>query len=372
MSDFPLAGMRVVELNERGSASYAGKLLHRLGADLVKVESPEGDPLRRSASLRHESGGTTTAAFDYFNDGKTVEVVARPERLRELAASADALVLDLELNRFAAWGLAPDKLGELGPKVVCAVTPFGLTGPYAHYRGPDTVVSAYGGMSVGIGDPRREPLHMPLMQSAIQGGLMASIAIIGALLGERKQAAVLDISESDVWATLHAGTTMVSFLFSNRLRRRAGRRLLGQPYPHQLFECEDGLIAVQASERHQYEQLTQMVGSPEWLKNRQFGTRMQMNNEHADEIDALLAPWFMSRTRAEIFKECQSRGIPAAPVNSLEEVRSHPALLSRDCFETYRGATGTPLTVPRMPTRFASAAIRPPGDVPRPPGDSHA
>lgn len=366
MSDFPLAGMRVIELNERGSASYAGKLLHRLGADLVKVESPEGDPLRRTASPQHEIGAaSTTAAFDYFNEGKTVEVIADSARLRQLAASADALVLDLELNRFAAWGLEPDKLGTLGLAVVCAVTPFGLSGPYAGYRGTDTIVSAYGGMSVGIGDPMRQPLHMPMMQSAIQGGIMASIAIMGALLGERTEPAVLDISESDVWATLHAGTTMVSFLFSNRMRRRAGRRLLGQPYPHQLFECQDGLIAVQASERHQYEQLVEMLGSPDWIKNRRFGTRMQMNNEHADEIDAMLAPWFMARTRAEIFSECQARGIPAAPVNSLEEVRSHSALLARESFETYRGATGAQVTVPRIPTRFASAALRPPGDVPR-------
>ena len=345
--------MRVVELNERGSASYAGKLLYRLGAELIKVEAPAGDPLRRSA-----------AAFDYFNEGKTVEVVTEPARLRELCVSADAFVFDLELDRFAAWGLDKDHLGDVGAKVVCAVTPFGLTGPYAHYRGPDAIVSAYGGMSVGIGDPKRAPLHMPLMQSAIQGGILATIAIIGALLDERDEPAVLDISESDVWATLHAGTTMSSFFFSNRMRRRAGRRLLGQPYPHQLFECKDGLIAVQASERHQYAALVEMVGSPDFLVDRRFGTRMQMNNEHADELDALLAPWFMSRTRAEIFAECQQRGVPAAPVNTLDEVRRHPALRERESFETYHGATGARVTAPRIPMKFASAQIRPPGDVP--------
>ncbi len=373
MSDYPLAGMRVVELNERGAASYAGKLLHRLGAMLLKVESPGGDPLRRNGSYRHErEGRTTTAAFDYFNEGKPVEPVADPARLRELTAQADAFVLDLELERYASWGLDPTALGTLGANVVCAVTPFGLTGPYAKFRGPDAVVSAYGGMSVGIGDPKREPLHMPLLQSAIQGGLMAAIAIIGALLTERTGPAVLDISESDVWATMHAGTTMVSFFFSNRMRRRAGRRLLGQPYPHQLFECKDGLIAVQASERHQFDNLVAMVGSPGFLLDRRFGTRMEMNNEHADEIDALLAPWFMSRTRVEIFAECQRRGVPAAPVNSLEEARRHPALLARESFETYRGATGTPVTVPRFPAKFANAEIRPAGDVPPPARDAHA
>lgn len=372
MSDFPLAGLRVVELNERGSASYAGKLLHRLGADVVKVESPEGDPVRRHGSPRHESGGrTTTAAFDCFNDGKLSTLVEQPAHLRQLLKGADAFVLDLELARYAAWGLAVDQLAELGARVVCCITPFGLTGPYARFRGPDAVVSAYGGMSVGIGDPKREPLHMPLMQSAIQGGVIGSIATLGALL-EGSGTAVLDISESDVWATLHAGTTMVSFLFSNRLRRRAGRRLLGQPYPHQLFECKDGLIALQASERHQYQQLVEMVGSPEFMTNRRFGTRMQMNNEHADEIDALLAPWFMSRTRAEIFAECQARSIPAAPVQTIQEARSHPSLLARETFETYKGATGVEVTVPRIPMKFRFAEIRPAAAVPSAPGSSDA
>ena len=373
MSNFPLSGMRVVELNERGSASYAGKLLHRLGAELIKVEGPTGDPLRRNGSPRHDSGGkSTTAAFDYFNDGKTVNIVADPAMLREQVAAADAFVLDLELSRYPAWGLDPAKLDTLSTKVVCAVSPFGLTGPYAHYRATDAVVSAYGGMSIGIGDPNREPLNMPMLQSAIQGGLLASISIIGALTGKRDSQAVIDISESDVWATLHAGTTMGSFFFSNKMRRRAGRRLLGQPYPHQLFECKDGLIAVQASERHQFDQLVKMVDSPDFMTDRRFGTRMQMNNQHADELDALLAPWFMARTRAEIFKVCLAFGIPAAPVQSLDEARKHPALIARDSFESYRGATGKRVTVPRMPMRFANAEIRPTADVPAQVGDKNA
>ena len=76
--DLPIGGLRVVELSERGAAAYAGKLLRRLGADVVKVEPPEGDPLRRNGSRRHEADGrTTTAAFDFFNEGKTSEVVSR-------------------------------------------------------------------------------------------------------------------------------------------------------------------------------------------------------------------------------------------------------------------------------------------------------
>jgi crotonobetainyl-CoA:carnitine CoA-transferase CaiB-like acyl-CoA transferase len=367
LSDYPLAGQRFVELSERGSAAFAGKLLRRLGADVTKVEPPSGDPLRRKGSPRHEKNGrTTTPAFDYFNEGKTVRITEDPAELAELVRGADGFLLDLELQRYDAWGLAPDRLRDLGSRLVCAISPFGLTGPYARFQGPEIVTSAFGGMSVGIGEAHREPIRMPLMQTAIQSGLIASIATLGALVDPPTDDAtrVVDISETDVWATVHAGTTMVAFLFSNRMRRRAGHRVLGQPYPHQLFRCKDGWIAVQASETHQFNQFVEMVGSPDFIVERQFGTRMAMNNEHADEIDERLAPWFLARTREEIFAECRRRRIPAAPVHSVAEARADDALNSRGCLETYTGATGVDVTVPVPPLRFASAELRPAGPVP--------
>lgn len=369
--DTPLAGVRVVELSERGAAAYAGRCLRRMGADLLKLEPPGGDPLRRSGSPVHTAGGrttTTTAAFDYFNEGKTTRVLdehAVPADLARLVAGCDVFVLDIEPTRYEAYGLTVEGLASLGARIVCAITPFGLTGPYRDFAGPEIVTSAFGGMSVGIGEPHRPPLKMPLMQSAIQGGLVGSIAAMGALAGDTDtNGSVIDISESDVWATVHAGTTMVSFLFSNRLRRREGRRVQGQPYPHGLFRCKDGLIAMQASERHQWESFLDMVGNPEWGTDRRFGSRMQMSTEHADEIDEMLAPWFMARTREEIFAECRARKIPAAPVYAVDEVRGQQALLERHCLEIYTGATGVEVTVPAPPFRFRHAVLAPAGPVP--------
>ena len=379
MADHPLDGMRAVELSERGAAAYAGKLLRRLGADLVKVEPPAGDPLRRGGSRRHEANGrTSTAAFDFFNEGKHTEAVADPARLRELVAGADAFVLDIEPRRYAAWGLGAEHLDALGCSVVCAITPFGLSGPYRDYRGPEIVTSAFGGSSVGIGAPGRAPLKMPLAQTAIQAGLVAAIAALGAVCrppdGRPPQGgatAVVDIAESDVWATIHTGTTVVSYLFSNRLRSRQGRRVLGQPYPHQLFRCGDGWIAIQASERHQHERFIEMVGSPAWAAERRFGSRLDMNDEHAEEVDALLAPWFDARTREQIFEDCRARNIPAAPVRSVADVRADPDLQAASAFETFEGATGVELTLPAPPYRFAKADLMPPGPVPSPPELAH-
>jgi crotonobetainyl-CoA:carnitine CoA-transferase CaiB-like acyl-CoA transferase len=366
--DLPLAGLSCVELNERGAASYAGKLLHRLGAEVTKVESEEGDPLRRFRSRCHEAEGrTTTAAFDYLNEGKKAEVARGHAQLQELLAGADGFVLDLEPRRYASWGLDPTTLEHLPCRVVVAVTAFGLTGPYRDYAGTELTSSAFGGMSVGIGEPGREPLQLPLMQSAIQGGVLAASVLLATLLDLPRggRAVVIDLSETDIWATLHAGTTMVSFIFSNRMRRRAGRRLLGQPYPHQLFRCKDGWIAVQASERHQYDAFIEMIGSPDWALEGWFGSRLTMNFKHADEIDALVAPWFMARTRAEVFAECQRRKIAAAPVRSVLEVTADEQMRADHRLESYTGATGVEITVPAPPFRFRFADVRAPGRVPR-------
>lgn len=370
-AETPLSGLRCVELNERGGASYAGKLLRRFGADVVKAEPPQGDPLRRCGSPRHErDGASTTAAFDYFNEGKQTRCVRDGAELRALIEGADVFVLDVEPCRYEAWDLEPERLAELPCRVVVALTPFGLTGPYAGFRGTEMASSAFGGMSVGIGEPGRPPLRMPFKQTAVQGGLVGATAAMGVLLdrpGDAAQATVVEVSETDTWATLHAGTTMVSFLFSNRMRRRAGRRLLGQPYPHQLFRCRDGWIAIQGSERRQYDAFIEMVGSPDWAAERRFGSRLTMNFKHADEIDALLAPWFMERTRDEIFAECRARKIPAAPVRSISEVRSDPDMAAHGDLEHFTGATGVEVTVPAPPFRFRNSALAPPGPVPQPP-----
>ena len=370
MGGAPLQGLTCIELSERGAAAYAGKLLRRLGAEVIKVEPPEGDLLRKKGSRRHQADGrTTTPAFDFFNDGKTTRICSGAAELSGLVAGADAFIVDLELPGYDAWGLDPATLDTLGARIVCAITPFGFTGPYAGYKGRELATSAFGGMNVGIGEPGRPPLNMPFMQTALQAGLTAAIAVIGDLVevGDRDETTVVEISETDVWATIHAGTTMVSFLFSNRLRKREGRRVLGQPYPHSIFRCKDGWIAVQASERHQYNQFMEMVGNPQWAMDWKFGNRMRMNNKHADEIDTLLADWFGSRTRQEIFAECRRRKIPAAPVRNVSEVRADPDLVSRGVFETYTGATGVEVTVPVPPFRFRNAGLTPPGPVPPPP-----
>ncbi|MPZ24926.1 MAG: hypothetical protein GEV12_00355 [Micromonosporaceae bacterium] len=370
----PLAGLRCVELSERGAGGYAGKLLRRLGAEVVKLEAGEGDPLRHRGSFPHRADGRhTTAAFDYFNEGKPVAGIATGADLVRLCEGADACIVDLEPARRAALGIDHELVRRLPVRVVALISPFGESGQYAGYRGPEIVTSAFGGVNVAIGQPDRPPLKIPLMQGAVQGGLIAGIAVLGHLCGPAGESApdrpagepaVAEVSVTDVWATVHTGTTLVAYLFGNRVRGRYGHRVLGAPYPHQLFRCQDGWIAIQASEKHQYREFLEMVGKADWYAERPFGSRRAMNDEHGDAVDAALAPWFMARTRAEIAAECRRRKIPAAQVQTVSEVRDDPALRERGCLETFEGGTGVPVTAPRPPFRFRTASLTPPGPVP--------
>jgi crotonobetainyl-CoA:carnitine CoA-transferase CaiB-like acyl-CoA transferase len=364
-AQYALDGIRCLEFSHRGPAAYAGKMLRRLGATVVKAEGPSGDPLRQRFSRRAERDGrVTTPAFDFFNEGKTSVLVASGDDLRQRIAQADVFICDLPITQYERWGLSVAELDALPCRLVAALTPFGLTGPYASYQGSELTASAFGGTSMAIGERGRPPLKMPLMQTAIQAGLMAAIGVAGFFADPADGTTVLDISETDVWATIHTGTTVVAYLFSNQVRRRSGRRVAGLPFPHQLFRCKDGWISIQASEREQYRQFMDMVGSPEWAEDRRYGSRVTMAAVHGDEVDALLAPWFMDRTREEIFAECRRRRIPAAPVQSIREVRNDERLAEAGAFETYTGGAGVSVTVPAPPFRFRDTPVCPPGDVP--------
>lgn len=181
----------------------------------------------------------------------------------------------IESAKAAVNGLCP----------IVALTPFGLSGPYANFKGPEAITAAFGGVTYAIGEEQREPLRPPGRQGLVQSGLAGAIVALAAVhafksnQGADPTAAtgVVDISEADIWATLHMGTTLVAYLFGNRIRKRSGNRVAGQPFPHQLFECADGWIAVQASERHQFEAFPEMLGNPTWLADRELGSRSDMN-----------------------------------------------------------------------------------------------
>jgi crotonobetainyl-CoA:carnitine CoA-transferase CaiB-like acyl-CoA transferase len=357
-----LSGLRVVEYGDFVSAPYCAKLLADLGAEVLKIEPPRGDTARQRGPFPGDRPHPERSGlFLYLNTNKrgvTLDVSTATGRaiLDRLLADADIFVHNQPPAALPGLGLDYPTLAAKHPRlIVTAISPFGQTGPYRDYKAYDITTAAAGGLSLGIGDPQRAPLKLPLTQSGIQAGLAAAIASLAAVFARdatgRGQA--IDVAEADVWATFHTGVGVVAWVFSGRVRKRSGHRLLGLPYPHTVLPCKDGYVALQASERRQWERFIEMIGSPEWAKSPRYQNRLANNEQYADELDALLAPWLMARTKDEIFAICREYKIAGAPLKTVEEVVHDEQLRERDFFVQIDSPETGPLTYPGLPFTFS-------------------
>jgi crotonobetainyl-CoA:carnitine CoA-transferase CaiB-like acyl-CoA transferase len=203
-------------------------------------------------------------------------------------------------------GLDYPSLQEINPRLIMvSITPFGQSGPYRDYQGYDINCSALGGMSVCIGEPGREPLTPPLCLGHYQSGVVGAIAALGALFarelsGKGQQA---DVSEAEVWATLHTGNQVSTFVMHGLKRVRWGHRTPGI-YPYTILPCQDGYMSIIAIQGYQWKRFLELIGDgkvPDWYANEpRFKNRREISLKYADEMDALIAPWLMSHTKEEI------------------------------------------------------------------------
>lgn len=334
-------GLGVVEFGQRPAGAYCGKLLADFGADVVKVEPPEGDESRRHGPFPGDvPDPERSGLYLTLNTGKK-GVTLRPETprgqvlLEALLGRADVFVASGAPSELEARGLPPAALGRRFPSLVAAfITPFGMTGPYRDWKGTDLTTSAISGVTRRIGEPGREPLKLPLGQSGYQGGVAAACAVLSALLAREARAGGqwIDVAEAEVWATVHAGFAVTRYLLAGHLEQRSGHRFVNQPYPHTVLPCKDGYVALQCAESRQWQRLLQLLGDPDWGRDPRYRDRLRNNREHADELDERLAPWLQARTREEVFAQCREREIPCGPVRTVGEILEDPHLASRGYF----------------------------------------
>lgn len=368
-----LSGFKVVEYGDFVSAPYAAKLLGDLGAEVIKVEPSAGDSARRRGPFPGDiPHPERSGLFLYLNTNKlgvtlNLETPTGRLLLYRLLEGADVFVHNVPPARACSLGLDYERLSAVNPKlIVVAISPYGQDGPYRDYKAYDINTQAAGGLSLGIGEPDREPLKLPLTQSGFQAGLVGALAALCALFGREAtgRGQLIDVAEADVWATVHTGVGVVAWLFSGRLRQRSGRRLIGQPYPHGVFRCKDGHVALQCSERRQWERFLEMLGDPEWGRDPKYRDRLKNQEEYAEELDALLAPWLMARSREEIFQLCQEYRLPGAPLKRVDEVLSEPQLRERGFFYELDHPEAGRLTYPGLPFRFSEAPTGPSARAP--------
>ncbi|EHB54070.1 Formyl-CoA transferase [Mycolicibacterium rhodesiae JS60] len=361
MADSPLTGFVVVDLSTGIPGGYCTKLLSDGGAEVVKVEAPEGDPLRRwSASGASIGQGEDGALFSFLAGGKR-SVVADPTVAGDLAlvtdllASADAVVWSPSSP--LSDQLAPATLHAAHPHlIVAAITPFGLHGPWSERPATEFTLQAWSGGIVGLGRgaPDRAPVYIGGQVGDYLSGSYASAAILASRMrvlgGGRGELIDLSMLESHVLGLTYYPVTYFEML--GRPWRDA--RKLTVPG---IARVKDGLVDVGCGTAQQWFDLCAMTGHEDWIDEDAPLTITEQANEKAAELYA----WMAERTGDEVRDLATAFRIPNAPVATPDTVESLEHFAARGSFVNHPAG----FRQPAHPYRIAGVELRPPALAPR-------
>ena len=329
-----LEGLAVIEVGGGFAASSAGKAFADLGAEVVKVEPPEGDPVRRRG-LVPGSGTASGGPFLHLNANKRSVVLDR-SRAADRATFDDLLArADLAIREGHAAELEDaERWRERNPGlVVVSITPFGLTGPRRRWRGDELTLVHAGGWGYiipGRGAPREWPPIRPFGHHAlIQSGLHAAVAALAACRDARRTGFGdhLDVSVQESVAFL-LGRHFTSYEYAGRVDHRSDRSIYE---PMGFYPCRDGEVFIICPEQSQWERMAALIGAAEWGAGERFASR-DGRGANAPEIRSRVSAWTRDRTAEEVFHALQAVRVGAAPVFDYPRLAVQDHLEAREFF----------------------------------------
>lgn len=366
-SNAPLAGLKVVELARILAGPWIGQVLADLGADVVKVESPQGDDTRRWGPpfVRDADGADGDAAyFHACNRGKRslvadFHIEADRVHVRNLTARADVLIENFKVGDLARYGLDYATLGVLNPRLVyCSVTGFGQDGPYAQRAGYDAMIQAMGGLMSLTGEADGPPQKIGVAFADIFAGLHGVIAIQAALL-QRQQTGRgqhIDIALLDCMVGV-LGNQAMNYLVSGQSPQRMGS---AHPniVPYQPFATRDGELMLAVGNDAQFARLCEALGEMQLASDSRFASNAQ-RVRHRDVLVPLLASAFARTTSEAILGSLERLGVPAGPINSVAGVFADPQVRHRGMRLRLDapGIEGGAVPGVRTPIRFSDALL---------------
>lgn len=357
----PLAGVKVVELARILAGPWAGQTLADLGAEVIKVESPQGDDTRKWGPpfVENEEGQADAAYFHACNRGKQ-SVFADFNKSDDLAfvkrliADADIVIENFKVGGLIRFGLDYQTLAKDHPALVyCSITGFGQTGPYAARAGYDVIVQGMSGMMDLTGDPDGPPQKIGVALADIISGLYAVIGIQSALsLRERTgKGQHIDIALLDSMVGVLANQAQNLFVSGVAPRRMGNAHPNLAPY--QPFPVADGHFILAVGNDGQFARLCEIVDRAELASDPDFATN-PARVANRDRLIAELETAFSGWTKQDIIVACEAAGIPAGPINALDDVFDDPQVLARGLRIDLPGGTSGV----RTPIRFSDAALQ--------------
>jgi CoA:oxalate CoA-transferase len=352
MTSAPLAGVRVLEFTHYVAGPYCGRLLADYGAEVVRIERPDGDPGRSLPPfVRLESGERESLLYLYLNHGKQTERLDLKtqmghERASALARDADVIVENFRPGVLAALGFDWDSLRQANPAtVLTSISNFGRSGPYRDYRAWDIVADALGGLAYIFGESGREPLTHPNPQAQYRAGACAASATVAALFGLERTGTgeCIDVSIMEcVAAALR--DTIPQYTYMGAVRRRGANPRGGFGA---VTACSDGYVIPTAYGAADWQTFTRFLDAPE-MDDERFATG-DGRLENAEELAGLLRVRLQQWQKLAFFHGSQEWGIGSGVVLTPAEVCASEQAEARAFLQPLATRGGLQALAPRRP-----------------------
>jgi len=350
----PLSGYRVLEIGSTVAGPFCGRMLADFGAEVIKIEPAEGDPVR---TMGKQFDGHSLYAASIFRNKKLISLDLHREQAREiaraLAAKCDVLVENFKPGTLEKWGLGWEELSRLNPRLVMVrISGFGQDGPYSHRPGYGVVCEAVSGLRHLTGDPDRAPSRVGVSMTDYIAGLHGAYGAVMALMARERtgrgqfiDAALYECAFNFMEAWIPAYDKL-GFVPS-----RTGARLIGST-PNNLYPTGDGgYIHVTAMADNLFRRLTAAMDQPELGADARFAAHAERNKNYA-VLDEIIGRWTAAHPLAELEAILQKAAVPATRIFTIEDIFNDPHYRARNSIvaapDDAMGTVAMAGVVPRM------------------------
>jgi crotonobetainyl-CoA:carnitine CoA-transferase CaiB-like acyl-CoA transferase len=355
-----LKGLRILAVEQYGAGPFATGYLSALGAEVIKVEQPQGEgDVARDVGPHFDATQPPSAQslfFQSLNSGKkslclSLRHPRGRELLRRLAGRSHAVISNLRGDVPQRLGLTYEQLKDVNPAIVCGhLTGYGRTGERAHWPGYDYLMQAEAGYFSLTGEPGSPPARMGLSMVDYMSGVVLSLGVVSGILDAQRDGSGCDVDVSLYDVALHNLNYVAAwYLNAGAETSRQPRSAHPSLAPCQLYRTRDGWIYLMCNKEKFWPVLCDKLGRPDWAelpRLRSFADRLQ----HRDELTAMLDDALGARTTGE-WLALFAGSVPAAPVLSVAQALDNPFARSDGRIASVRGAGGESLELVRNPLR---------------------
>lgn len=349
----PLEGVVAYEFGSNVAGPFAGLILAELGAELIKIERPEGDDARAWGPPFADDGMATI--FHVLNRNKKSATVdlkdpAQVAKLkRKIADEADIVVQNMRPGAMRKLGVDAESMLAMNPKLIyCNLNAFGAKGPMKDKPGYDALMQAFGGIMSVTGEEGQTPVRCGISVIDMGTGMWCAIGILSALFrrGITGKGGVIDTAlfETAVqWMTWFSADYQVT----GDLPKRHGSGVRGIS-PYEAFACEDGYLIVAASNDRLFLKLADALGRPDWKTDPRFETNPKRDANRV-EMKRQVSNILIQQPRAHWQEILDRAGVPNAPTQTIDEVLEHPQTIAAGMVQSLKGA---PINLIGIPVSF--------------------